>query len=217
MNSKQKFEKFASSLGMTTSSKRGTCWYDFEEFLIDGITIADTNVRLFTSLSIIFKYSANILSLNKLLKIAQIKFDHGKQWKILGYMLQMASKKSRNKTQWSKAIYKTMSKIKKKNEKLFSLPLFKKDKELLEWGLLSAPIERDFDDKYLHLPTFRKHPLIKARFQGVKAVYSDLSFYKAYHSDEISLRKLSQILHHDTAQIFEANHNLKFIDSNIFV
>jgi hypothetical protein len=211
----KEWEQFANSLGITTAKTSGSSWYDFEEFLIDGIIIADTSSRLFTSLYFVFQNSINIISPNKLFKVAKIFFTKDKEWKILGLFVESSLINTRSKTQWTNFLVKVKGKFSRKSEPLFKVKSFRKNKKFSIWFLESGALEFDSLDKYLNCSIFFKHPLIRSRLLGTKLVYSDLLYFKSFNrGKDYSLRELSRFIHHDPAQICDAVQNLNLVNGD---
>lgn len=199
-----KWEIFANSLGITTakSNSKELVWYDFEEFLIDGITISDESSRLFTSLFFVFNESIDIISTNKLIKLANKKFKRSKQWKILGFFIDRSLGDTFKKTQWKNSLSKIKKMTIEEEELLFKSKAFRKNKDLLIWGLESNNLEFDKKDKYLKEKVFYNHPIIKMRFNGTQALFSDILFFKEFNNKDISYREISRYIHADHSQVY---------------
>ncbi|RLA60267.1 MAG: hypothetical protein DRQ89_13085 [Epsilonproteobacteria bacterium] len=212
MNNSNRWEKFAGSIGMTSAKLKAEIWYDFEEFIIKGIITSSTDSRLFTSLFFVVKSSINILSPNKLYKVANKFFNKNKEWKILCFMIDNSLEETRSKTQWGNFLKKTSKNITRRKEQLFSVKAFRENKLFLKWYLSADNIDLENKNKYLNERLFLSHPLIRSRLLGTKIVYSDIIFFKSLCDiSKMSLRKLSSIIYHDPAQICEAMGNLVLV------
>jgi hypothetical protein len=200
------FKILGSRVGPRTNKK---IWMDLEFFIVLGSRYANQDPRTFTGFINLCSKIGTILSPFKLKKIANELLEKEEEYKILGFIVSTIQRNVRNKSQWNSIIKELKDKANIMHEyKLFSSAAFKKEPTLGQWGIISSKLELDDPEKYLNLEKLFKVPIIRNRFMGLKAVYSDLLSFKEYYGENESLNSISKRIYHDYNSVYQANENI---------
>lgn len=184
-------------------------WIDLEFFIVLGSRYANQDPRTFTAFISLCSKIGTILSPFKLKKITNELLEKEEEYKVLGFILSTIQKNVRNKTQWNSIIKDIKSKANITTEyRLFASKAFKTEPNLKKWGIISSKLELENSEKYLNQEKLYKVPIIRNRFMGLKAVYSDLLSYKEYYGDSESLSSISKKIYHDYNSVYQANENI---------
>ncbi len=200
------FKLLGSRVGQRTNKKT---WMDLEFFIVLGARYANQDPRTFTAFIHLCSKIGTILSPFKVKKIAKELLNKEEEYKTLGFILSSIQKNVRNKSQWSSTIKELKNKANITVEfRLFSSKAFKKDLTLRQWGIVSSKLELDDSEKYLNTDKLFKVSIIRNRFMGLKAVYSDLLFFKEHYGESESLNSISKKIYHDYNSVYQANENI---------
>lgn len=75
-------------------------------------------------------------------------------------------------------------------------------------------LELHNEEKYLKLNVFYKHPLIKDRFSGRQVLFSDISFFKKIHNEDLTYREIASRINHDPSSVYYATKMLERINTS---
>jgi len=204
------WQAFISNLGSRVTTRTNKkVWMDLEHFIVLGAKYANEDARIFTAFTHICIILAPILSPFKIKKIINSLLLKDDEFKIIGLMISNIQKSVRNKAQWNNLLMFCKEKADLNKEfKLFKSSSFKVAPELKEWNLVASGLELDNNDKYLNSKKMFNLSIVKMRFNGVKAVYSDLLFYRELNGENESLNQISKKIYHDYNSVYQANEHI---------